>query len=370
VSVPFCDLREAHRFRGAATEAALLRVARSGRYVLGQEVAAFEQEWATFSGAAHAVGVGSGTDALTLILRAAGIGPGDDVIVPAYTASATWMAVALCGARPVGADVDPDTGLVEVESVRAAIGPHAAALIAVHLFGRLAPMSGLRDLADRYGLLLVEDASHAHGAREAELGVGALADATAFSFYPTKLLGALGEAGAVVTDDERLADGVRRLRSYGQGWPLGDASSPGPNSRLDELQAAVLREGLPDLGRALARVRALGRRYRAALQGAHNIDVPPLPGDGDGEEPAWHRFVIRSDQRDLLLGELAERGIGTAVHYRPVPPQLSVFGQSGMYPSAERLSRQALSLPCDPWLSDAQAEEVCAALLAASSSRS
>jgi dTDP-3-amino-3,4,6-trideoxy-alpha-D-glucose transaminase len=267
--IPFCDLAAAHAARGPALEAALLRVARSGRFVMGPEVAAFEEEWAAFCGARYAVGVASGTDALTLALRAARVGRGDEVIVPAYTAPATWMAVALTGASPV----DPDP-------MRALIGPRTVALIAVHLFGRLAPMRALRELADRHGLLLVEDAAHAHGADEGDVRAGELGDATAFSFYPTKLLGAVGEAGAVVTEDEQLAVSVRRLRSYGQGWPPGDAEAVGGNSRLDELQAAALRAQLDGLSGALERLRSLGGRYRAALAGLPALDLPRPAGTG------------------------------------------------------------------------------------------
>ena len=346
----------------------MLRVARSGRYVLGGEVAAFEDEWAAFNGARHAVGVGSGTDALALVLRAAGVGPGDEVVVPAYTASATWMAVALCGAKPVGADVDPQTGLVEIEAASAAIGPRTAALVAVHLFARLAPMRGLRALADRHGLLLLEDAAQAHGASENGVAVAELGDAAAFSFYPTKLLGALGEAGAVVTDDEQLAAAVRRLRSYGQGWPLADAEAAGVNSRLDEVQAAALRARLQELPRTLARLRSLGERYRTALERSSDFQLPERPAL-EPREPAWHQFVIRSPERDELRAELARRGVGTAIHYEPIPPQLSVFACAEAFPSACELSRTATSLPFDWWLTDSQADEVCAALSSATSSR-
>lgn len=270
--VPFCDLRSAYAARGLAVEEAILRVAHSGRYVLGPEVAAFEEQWAAFCGAAHAIGVGNGTEALALILRA-----GDEVIVPAYTSPATWMAVAWSGAHPVGADVDPRTGLVDPEAVRAAIGPRTGALIAVHLFGRLAPMAPLRQVADDHGLLLVEDAAHAHGCDEGSGRAGGLGDAAAFSFYPTKLLGALGDAGAVVTGDARLATTERRLRSYGQGSPPGDAAMVGANSRLDEMQAAVLRSQLQDLPDRRERLRALGRRYRAGQPGRRS-----RPGGGSG----------------------------------------------------------------------------------------
>ena len=336
--------------------------------MLGPEVDAFEREWAAYNDAAHSVGVGSGTDALALILRAAGVGAGDEVIVPAYTAPATWMAVALTGARPVGADVDPRTGLIDPSAASAAIGARVAALIGVHLFGRLAPMDALRELADRHGLLLVEDAAHAHGANEGATRVGTIGDAAAFSFYPTKLLGALGDAGAVITDDPQLASAIRQLRSYGQGWPAGDAARAGPSSRLDELQAAVLREQLAALDHTLERVRSLGRRYRAGLQAAPGIGLPQPPPNQ--REPAWHQFVITHPQRDAMRAAIAELGIGSAVHYQTLPPQLTAFDCADSFPSAIELSGHALSLPFDPWLTDAQADQVCAAVSSASSSRS
>ncbi len=310
---------------------------------------------------AHAVGVASGTDALALALRAGGIGPGEEVIVPAFTAAATWTAVASTGAVPVGADVEADSGLIDPAAARAAVGPRTAALVPVHLFGRLAAMRELRALADRCGLLLLEDASHAHGAREAELRPGSLGDACAFSFYPTKLLGAMGDAGALVTGEEGLAARVRLLRSYGQGWPPGDAATPGLSSRLDEMQAALLRVRVRRLDAALERLRSLASRYRELLRAAPSLGLPPLPEEGG--EPAWHQFTVRHEHRELLRAELAAHGVGSAVHYDPLPPELSAFGQAGKYAVAERLSRTILSLPFDAWLTDDQVEEVGSAVL-------
>ncbi len=368
--VPFCDLQQASEWWGVEVEHALQRVARSGRYVLGTEVEAFEAEWAAVCGAPHAVGVGNGTDALALILRALGIGAGDEVIVPAYTAAATWMAVAWIGARPVGADVDPATGVIDPLAVAAAIGARTRAIIAVHLFGRLAPAGDLRDLAHAHGLALVEDAAHAHGVDEGAGPAGSFGTAAAFSFYPTKILGAIGDAGAVVTADRGLAESVRRLRAYGWSSWQGDSPAIGSNSRLDEAQAAVLRAKLPRLPATLERLSAIGRRYRKALQGAADLELAPAPA-GD-HEPPWHQFVVTHPARDLLRTELRRRGIGTAVHYDPIPPSLGAFAPSPSFPAAENLARRALSLPCDPWLSDAQADVVCDAMLASlpSSARS
>ncbi len=362
-AIPFCDLRAAHAARAADIEAALLRVARSGRYVLGPEVEAFETEFAAQAGAARAVGVGSGTAALTLILMAAGIGAGDDVVVPAYTAAATWMAVALTGARPVGADVDPQSGLLDPSRAADAVGPRTRAVIAVHLFGRLAAVEDLREIADPRELLVIEDAAHAAGVREGTRSAGTLGDAAAFSFYPTKTLGGLGDGGAVVSNDSALADEVRRLRSYGWTSWQGEAARPGTNSRLDELQAAVLRVGLERLPgeHALLRVRAAELRQRLA-----GIGELTLPARIDGAEPPWHQFVVRHRRRPALRDELAARGIGTAVHYDPLPPDLEAFSPTkGEFPVADRLAAEAVSLPFDPWLSEAQVARVADGVLAA-----
>lgn len=353
-AVPFCDLTAAHAFHGAATEAALLRVARSGRYVLGPEVEAFEHDFAKCCGAGHAVGVASGTDALALPLRAAGVGPGDEVVVPAYTAAATWMAVASVGATPVGADVDADTGLIDPGAARAACGPRTVAVIAVHLFGRLAPVEELRSLG---GLLSIEDAAHAPGVDEGDGPAGSLGDVAAFSFYPTKTLSGLGDGGAVVTSDAGLAAAVRRLRSYGWSEWQGQADAPGVNSRLDEIQAAVLRARLAGLPAAHARLRKLASLYRDGLASLDQLALPPAPPAG---ETPWHQFVMRHPRRDTLRAALAERGIGTAIHYEPIPPALRAFGRAGEFPLAEALAARALSLPFDPWLTDAQSARVAA----------
>jgi dTDP-3-amino-3,4,6-trideoxy-alpha-D-glucose transaminase len=356
--VAFCDLSAAHRARAAATEAALLRVARSGRYILGAEVEAFEREFADACATRHAVGVASGTDAIALILRAAGIGRGDEVIVPAYTAAATWMAVAQAGARPVGADVDPATGLLDPEAAAAAVGPRTAALVAVHLFGRLAPVAALRPITQSRGLLLVEDAAHAAGVAEGAGPAGSLGDAAAFSFYPTKPLGCLGDGGAVACAGDELAAAVRRLRSYGWSAWQGQAAEPGVSSRLDELHAAVLRERLRELPAVHRRLRELGGRYRRRLAGA-GVALPPAPA---GPEPPWHQFVIRHRARDALRAALGRSGVGTAVHFDPIPPQLEAFAPAGSFPGARALSARAVSLPFDYWLTDAEADSVCAAV--------
>ncbi len=365
ITVAFCDLRAAHVSRARATEAALLRVARSGRYVLGEEVDAFEREFAALSGVGHAVGVGSGTDAIALILRASGVGPGDEVIVPAYTAAATWMAVVMAGATPVGADVDQATGLVDPDRVAAAVGPRTAAIVAVHLFGRLAPIAALRAIADRQRLLLVEDAAHAAGVDEGGGPAGSLADAAAFSFYPTKTLGGLGDGGAVTTGDERLSRTVRELRSYGWSEWQGQAVAPGVNSRLDEVQAAVLRERLAELPRAHVRLRALAAAYRGRLGSVAGLSLPPPDPAG---EPPWHQFVVTHPGRDAVRAGMAHRGVGSAVHYDPIPPLLHPFAGAGPFAAAQRLAARAISLPFDSWLTDDQVAIASEAVAAAASS--
>jgi dTDP-3-amino-3,4,6-trideoxy-alpha-D-glucose transaminase len=323
--------------------------------VLGPEVEAFEREFADTCGARHAIGVGNGTDALALILRAARIGSGDEVVVPAYTAPATWMAVAMVGAEPVGVDVDPHTGLIAPEATGEAIGPRTRAVIAVHLFGRLAPIGAIRERVATKQVLLIEDAAHAPGIDESNGPAGSLADAAAFSFYPTKTLGGLGDGGAVTTDQDAIAQEVLRLRSYGWSEWQRQVERPGVNSRLDELQAAVLRARLAELPRAHARLRDLAAIYRHRLSDATGITLPAKPANGD--EPAWHQFVLRCSDRDAMREALASGGIGTALHYDPLPSQLAAFGRAGSFPSAERLARRALSLPLDPWLT---ADQLCA----------
>jgi dTDP-3-amino-3,4,6-trideoxy-alpha-D-glucose transaminase len=357
--VPFCDLRAAHAAQADMTEAALVRVARSGQYVLGPEVDAFEREFAEACATRFAIGVGSGTAALALILKAAGIGRGDEVVVPAYTAAATWMAVTEAGATPVGADITPLTGLIDPAAAAAAIGPRTAALVGVDLFGRLAPYVELMTIADRHGLLLIEDAAHAAGVSEDAGPAGSLAHAAAFSFYPTKPLGALGDGGAVATASDELAGAVRRLRSYGwAGWQ-GQAAAPGGNSRLDELQAAVLRDRLRHLPSVHARLAELAGLYREQLAPLDRLGLPLAPSGG---EPPWHQFTVLSEERDRLRAELAAAGVGTALHYDPIPPRLDAFARTPDFPSADALAKRTVSLPLDWWLTDSQALRVCQAV--------
>jgi dTDP-4-amino-4,6-dideoxygalactose transaminase len=330
----------------------------SGRYILGEQVESFERDWAAFCATAHAVGVSSGTDALALGLRAAGIGPGDEVLVPAMTAVATWMAVSQIGAIPVGVDIEPVRNGMDPGLARSALSPRTRALVAVHLFGQPADVAALADVARGAGIPLIEDAAQAHGARLDGRAVGSLGALAAFSFYPTKNLGAIGDAGAVTTSDPELADRVRVLREYG--WRTReDAELKGVNARLDELQAALLGVMLARLEDALTRRRTIAHAYLGGLAGLEGLE---LPASVPGSEPSWHLFVIRHSNRDALAAGLAEAGVGTAVHYGTAPPLNSAFRADGFrrgaFPVAERHATRALSLPMHPGLSDADVSRV------------
>lgn len=337
----------------------------SGTYILGDQVAAFEREWASFCSCAHAVGVSSGTDALALALRAVGVGPGDEVLVPAMTAVATWMAVAQIGARPVGVDIDPERCAIDPGLAAEAVGPRTRAIVAVHLFGQPADTARLEAVASATGVPLVEDAAQAHGARVGEARVGSLGAAAAFSFYPTKNLGAMGDAGAVTTSSDEAAERVRKLRQYGWGT-RDDAELAGVNARLDELQAAILRVLLPALDAATKRRAAIADTYLDALADAPDL---VLPTRVSGTERVWHLFVVRHPRRDALAAELAAAGVATAVHYAPAPPLNSAFRAEGRregdFPIAEWHAATALSLPVHPYLSDRQVGAVVTATKAA-----
>lgn len=337
---------------------AFSRVLDSGRYVLGDEVAAFEREWSEACGVRRAVGVSSGTDALALALRAAGVRPDDEVLVPAMTALATWLAVTQIGAVPVGVDVEPSTITMDAEKAEAATGPRTTALVAVHLFGRPADMPGLSRVATSAGIPVIEDAAQAHGARLGGHPVGSLGHLAAFSFYPTKNLGALGDAGAVTTDDEELADRVAMLREYG--WKTrGDAQLKGVNARLDELQAALLRVKLRQLEAATAKRRELAAVYLDRLSELPDLELPAPAGQA---EPVWHLFVVHHPRRDELAAALEQAAIRTAVHYRPPPHLNSAFRadgwREGAFPVAERHAQTALTLPLHPALSHLDLERV------------
>jgi dTDP-3-amino-3,4,6-trideoxy-alpha-D-glucose transaminase len=355
--VPFLELAPATRELRPELDAAIARVLDSGWYLLGEELDAFEAAWAAHTGQAHCVAVGSGLDALQLVLEAHDIGPGDEVIVPGQTFIATWLAVTAVGARPVPVDVDAAHHSLDPDAAAAAVTASTAAILPVDLYGHPSDLAALRALADRHGLLLLDDAAQAHGTRLHGRPVATFAHAAAWSFYPGKNLGALSDAGAVTTDDAALAERVRRLRNYGSARRY-EHVERGHNSRLDELQAAVLHVKLGVLEEWNGRRAAVAARYLAGLAVA---DVT-LPAVREGAEPSWHLFAIRSDRRDALRAHLEAAGVQTLIHY-PVPPH-----RQGAYagtplaearlPVAERIAETVLSLPMGPHLSTAEADRV------------
>jgi dTDP-4-amino-4,6-dideoxygalactose transaminase len=350
----------------------------SGRYILSGQALEFEHEFAAYLGAKNCVGVANGTDALHLALRATGVGAGDVVITVAHTAVATVAAVEMAGASPLLVDIDPATFTISPDAVEDAIRncpdrAHIKAIVPVHLYGRPADMGTICDIARRYDLKVFEDCAQAHGAFIKRIShkmghstgggkVGVFGNAAAFSFYPTKNLGALGDGGAVVTNDAEVAERVRLLREYGwrERYVSDDA---GFNSRLDELQAAILRVKLKYLDKENARRREIARIYDDRLAPA-SLRLPERP---DGVESVYHQYVVRCDERDSLREYLREHGIGTLVHY-PVPVHLQpayrnrVPVHRGALPETELAARQVLSLPMHPQLSDAQVERVCDAI--------
>jgi dTDP-4-amino-4,6-dideoxygalactose transaminase len=362
--VPFLDLHAAQCELECVLEDAMRRVLVSGRYLLGEELESFEREFARYCGARSSVGVGNGLEALHLILRGYDIGAGDEVIVPAQTFIATWLAVTHAGATPVPVDIDGHTGNLDPARVEDAITPRARAILVVHLAGQPAAMDGLRDIAQRRGLKLIEDAAQAHGACYRGVRCGALGDAAGFSFYPGKNLGALGDGGAVVTNDETLAARIRALRNYGAAQKY-HHDLIGLNSRLDEVQAAILRVKLRRLEDWNARRQRVAAEYTRALDGLPGLELPQIIA---GALPVWHLYIVRYRERDWLRERLAAAGIETLVHY-PIPPHLSgayapAGWREGAFPEAERWARESLSLPIGPHLDDTQLDAVIEALRA------
>ncbi len=343
---------------GAAVRMAVERVIARGWFVLGPEVDAFEAEFASAMGAAHAVGVGTGTDAIALILRALDIGPGDEVITTPVSAAYTALAVMMAGARPVFADIDPSRLTIDPEHVAQAIGPRTRAILPVHLYGQPADMTALEQVAARHNLALVEDCCQAHLATAAGRPVGTIGAAGAFSFYPTKNLGALGDGGAVVTNDRALAERIRRLRNGGQ-IDRYRHQEFGVNSRLDDMQAAILRARLPRLAGWTARRRELAARYRAELAKGP-VTVPPEHDPGH----VYHLFPIRVSGRAELQARLAADGIETLVHYPvPIPHQPAMAGQHPREcPEAVRVCDEVLSLPLHPGLTDLEITDIVTSL--------
>jgi len=361
--IPFIDLRPGED--AAAVRAAIDRVIARGWFVLGPEVEAFEAEFAAACGAPHAVGVGSGTDAIALLLRAIDVRPGDEVIVPALTAAYTGLAVLLAGGTPVFADVEPSTLTLDPAACEAAITPRTVAIVPVHLYGQAADMEALQSIALRHSIAVIEDCCQAHLATHRGTPVGTRGVGGAFSFYPTKNLGALGDGGAIVTSDPSVADRIRRLRNGGQIDRYVHADA-GVNSRLDDLQAAVLRARLPLLPRWTDRRRTLAASYRRALSGASGAErsreTRPLEERDHGH--VYHLFVVRSGERDALQAHLRASGVETLIHY-PVPlPQQPAFAAFTRQPCpvAARAAREILSLPLHPRSSDRDIDQVSSAV--------
>lgn len=366
--IEFLNLRQVNEPLQQELIEAATRVIRSGRYVLGPECEAFEAEFAQWCGVRHCIGVANGLDALHLILRGMEIGEGDEVIVPSHTFIATWLAVSHAGARPVPVEPNESTGNLDAARVEAAITPRTRAIVAVHLYGQPADMDPIRALARRHGLRVIEDAAQAQGARYKGQRTGSLGDAAGFSFYPGKNLGALGDAGAITTNDDALAERLRRLRNYGSAVRY-QHELIGFNSRLDEIQAAMLRIKLRRLDADNAARRGLAAQYLAALSQA----PVALPAVIESVEPVWHLFVIRSEQRNDLARRLAAAGIGTLVHYPMAIHRQPAYAGSGLagcakgdLPVAERLAEQVLSLPMSPVLTPAEVDTVASAVRAAS----
>jgi len=345
-----------------AVKQAIDRVIDRGWFVLGPEVEAFEREFAAASGAAHAIGVGTGTDALALTLRALGIGAGDEVITTPLSAAYSALAVMMAGARPVFADIDPARLTIDPARIEQAVGPRTRAILPVHLYGQPADMAAIERIAARHNLAIVEDCCQAHLATTGGRPVGTIGVAGAFSFYPTKNLGALGDGGAIVTSDAALAARLRRLRNGGQTDRYHHVE-PGVNSRLDEMQAAILRERLTRLRGWTDRRRALAARYREQLEGAP-VDVPPELDPGH----VYHLFVVRTmrDARRELQQHLAGRGIDTLIHYPvPIPRQPALAAADpAECPVATRACNEILSLPLHPALDEGDIDEITAAVRA------
>ena len=362
-AIPFLELGSVYRESQAGIDAALARVAASGWYLMGKELAAFEAHYARFCGVRHCVGVANGLDALHLALRALGVGEGDEVIVPSNTYIATWLAVSQCGAKVVPVEPVQATYNLDPAGVAAAITERTKVILPVHLYGQPADMDPINSLAEQHGLRVLDDCAQAHAATYKGRPVGSLADLSAWSFYPGKNLGAFGDAGAVTSDDAAVAEQVRVLGNYGSRVKYHNEVK-GYNSRLDELQAAVLAAKLTGLRSATERRRSIAARYLESMQGLP-LTLPQVPPFA---EPAWHLFVVRHADRDALQKRLAERGIGTLIHY-PVAPHLQpayaeMGWKPGRFPIAEAIHAEVLSLPMWPAMNEAAVEQVIEAVRA------
>ena len=403
MTIPFLELLPTYTELKEEHDAAYRRVMESGWYLMGREVESFEAEFADYIGVGHCVAVGTGLDAIRIALEAHGIGAGDEVIVPAHTFIATWLAVSHIGALPVAVDVREDTANLDPDLLAAALTERTRAIVPVHLYGQPADMDPIRQFAYAHDLVVVEDAAQAHGARYKGRKCGTLGHSAAFSFYPGKNLGAFSDGGAITTDDDEVARKARMLRNYGSAKRYYH-EIPGTNSRLDELQAAFLRVKLRKLDEWNARRAVIAAQYLAALGG---VEATGGSGQGTGDrrqgaggqakmnargeaplpfkiqnskfkivpptvpewaQPVWHLFVVRHPQRDDLQKHLADQGIQTIIHY-PIPPHLSgAYSDSRLLspvscPIAEQLAREVLSLPMGPHMTEEQVQAVAEAIL-------
>ncbi len=362
MKVPILDLKPAYDELRTELDAAYHRVMESGWLLLGHELEAFEAEYAASVGTKYCIGVANGLEAMQLVLMARGVGPGDEVIVPSHGYIATWLAVSHTGARPVPCEPDPTTYNLDPARLEPLLTPRTKAILPIHLYGQTADMNAINGIARPRGIFVLEDAAQSHGALCGGGAAGSLGDAAGVSFYPSKNLGALADAGAVTTGDAALADKVRHLRNYGSKVRYHNEYL-GLNSRLSELQAAFLRAKLPKLAAWNARRVCLAQRYLDQLAGVGDLVLPRAPS---WATPVWHLFVVRTKQRDALQKHLAAAGIGTGVHY-PIPPHLApayagAGWRRGDFPLAEQFADEVLSLPIGPHHQPEQIDAVCHSL--------
>lgn len=361
VEIPFLDLKASYQELKPELDSAYQRVMNSGWYILGKEVESFEEEFAVYCEAKYCIGVSNGLESLHLILRAMEIGIGDEVIVPANTYIATWLAVSYSGATPIPVEPDLNTYNISPIKIEQVITPKTKAIIVVHLYGQPADIDSINEIARKYKIKVIEDAAQAHGARYKGRRVGSLGDAAGFSFYPGKNLGAFGDAGAVITSNCDLANKVRLLRNYGSRIKY-ENEIKGFNARLDELQAAFLRVKLKKLDEWNERRRQVARYYMKALHRIIDLKLPHIPA---WAEPVWHLFVVACPHRDSLRKYLEDEGIETLIHY-PIPPQSShayhnetkVSFDTNKLSTAETISNQVLSLPISPHLQIAEVQKI------------
>jgi len=358
MTIPFFDINAGHSALGAELKSAFDRVLSSGHVIMGPALTAFESNFAAYCGAKHCIGVGNGLDALALALRARGIGPGDEVIVPSQTFIASWLAVSMVGATPVPVEINEDTYTLDAVRISEKLTARTRAIMPVHLYGLPADMEAINKIAEGAGLFVLEDAAQAHGASVGGKRTGALGHAAAFSCYPTKNLGAMGDGGAVVTNDDALADELRKLRNYGSRVKYVHEIA-GVNSRLDELQAALLDVKLPVLDDWNDRRRAIAARYSEALKDIDGLAIPRVP---NGMEHVYHLYVVRTPRRDELHNYLKDRDVTTLIHYPTAPHAQGAYASLGLtdskLPIAARVAAQTLSLPIWPQMPHESVDEV------------